>query len=248
MVINSTANIVKLLVLNSRYLTIVGFPKYLYYFSRMKDILKLSFFAGIAISLGGTVFLNVGGVAGAVLFAFGLITVVYYKLKLYTGTAGFIKKGELKDLLLILLGNIIGCFFTAMTVKLCASDVVVLSFDALSQTSQSTGNAITVAADGIVQKRLATGPIKCGILGIWCGMIMTTAVNFARKGQMLPLLFGVPLFILCGFTHCIADAFYYCAASWDAVSAQPLKLLITYLFTVLGNFAGCNLYRLFVKE
>lgn len=126
----------------------------------MKDILKLSIFAGIAISLGGTVFLNVGGVAGAVLFAFGLITVVYYKLKLYTGTAGFIKKGELKDLLLILLGNIIGCFFTAMTVKLCASDVVILSFDALSQTSQSTGNAITVAADGIVQKRLATGPIK----------------------------------------------------------------------------------------
>ncbi|MBO5932158.1 MAG: formate/nitrite transporter family protein [Bacteroidaceae bacterium] len=214
----------------------------------MKEILKLSIFAGIAISLGGTVFLNVGGVAGAVLFAFGLITVVYYKLKLYTGTAGFIKKGELKDLLLILLGNIIGCFFTAMTVKLCASDVVILSFDALSQTSQSTGNAITVAADGIVQKRLATGPVKCGILGIWCGMIMTTAVNFARKGQMLPLLFGVPLFILCGFTHCIADAFYYCAASWDAVSAQPLKLLITYLFTVLGNFAGCNLYRLFVKE
>lgn len=153
-----------------------------------------------------------------------------------------------KDLLLILLGNIIGCFFTAMTVKLCASDVVILPFDALSQTSQSTGNAITVAADGIVQKRLATGPVKCGILGIWCGMIMTTAVNFARKGQMLPLLFGVPLFILCGFTHCIADAFYYCAASWDAVSAQPLKLLITYLFTVLGNFAGCNLYRLFVKE
>ena len=248
MVINSTANIVKLLVLNSRYLTIVGFPKYLYYFSRMKDILKLSIFAGIAISLGGTVFLNVGGVAGAVLFAFGLITVVYYKLKLYTGTAGFIKKGELKDLLLILLGNIIGCFFTAMTVKLCASDVVILSFDALSQTSQSTGNAIIVAADGIVQKRLATGPVKCGILGIWCGMIMTTAVNFARKGQMLPLLFGVPLFILCGFTHCIADAFYYCAASWDAVSAQPFKLLITYLFTVLGNFAGCNLYRLFVKE
>ena len=211
-------------------------------YANMKETLKLSIFAGISISLGGAVFLNVGGVAGAVLFAFGLLTVVHYKLKLYTGTAGFIKKGELNDLLLILGGNIIGCFITAMTVKFCASDVVMLSTDVFSQ------NSITFAADAIVQKRLATGPVKCGILGIWCGMIMTTAVNFARKGQMLPLLFGVPLFILCGFTHCIADAFYYCAASWDAVCAQPIKLLVTYLFTVLGNFAGCNLYRLFVKE
>lgn len=217
-------------------------------YANMKETLKLSIFAGISISLGGAVFLNVGGVAGAVLFAFGLLTVVHYKLKLYTGTAGFIKKGELNDLLLILGGNIIGCFITAMTVKFCASDVVMLSTDVLSQPKESVINSITVAADAIVQKRLATGPVKCGILGIWCGMIMTTAVNFARKGQMLPLLFGVPLFILCGFTHCIADAFYYCAASWDAVCAQPIKLLVTYLFTVLGNFAGCNLYRLFVKE
>ena len=217
-------------------------------YANMKETLKLSIFAGISISLGGAVFLNVGGVAGAVLFAFGLLTVVHYKLKLYTGTAGFIKKGELNDLLLILGGNIIGCFITAMTVKFCASDVVLLSTDVFSQPKESVINSITVAADAIVQKRLATGPVKCGILGIWCGMIMTTAVNFARKGQMLPLLFGVPLFILCGFTHCIADAFYYCAASWDAVCAQPIKLLVTYLFTVLGNFAGCNLYRLFVKE
>lgn len=217
-------------------------------YANMKETLKLSIFAGISISLGGAVFLNVGGVAGAVLFAFGLLTVVHYKLKLYTGTAGFIKKGELNDLLLILGGNIIGCFITAMTVKFCASDVVMLSTDVFSQPKESVINSITVAADAIVQKRLATGPVKCGILGIWCGMIMTTAVNFARKGQMLPLLFGVPLFILCGFTHCIADAFYYCAASWDAVCAQPIKLLVTYLFTVLGNFAGCNLYRLFVKE
>lgn len=220
----------------------------MHYFSGMKEILKLSIFAGIAISLGGTVFLNVGSIAGAVLFAFGLLTVVHYKLKLYTGTAGFIKKGEFKDLLLILSGNIIGCFFTAMTVKHCASDIMILSFDNLLQNNPTSGNAIITAADGIVQKRLATGPVKCGILGIWCGMIMTTAVYFARKGQMLPLLFGVPLFILCGFTHCIADAFYYCAASWEAITAQPLKLLITYIFTVLGNFAGCNLYRLFIKE
>ena len=58
------------------------------------NIIETGILAGIAISVGGTVFLKVGGIIGAVLFAFGLTTVVYYKLKLYTGTAGFIQKGR----------------------------------------------------------------------------------------------------------------------------------------------------------
>ena len=40
----------------------------------------LAILAGICIAIGGTVNLKVGGVAGAVLFAFGLTTVVYYGL------------------------------------------------------------------------------------------------------------------------------------------------------------------------
>ena len=40
----------------------------------------LAILAGICIAIGGTVNLRVGGVAGAVLFAFGLTTVVYYGL------------------------------------------------------------------------------------------------------------------------------------------------------------------------
>ena len=56
----------------------------------MFDIFRSAIFAGICISVGGIVNLTVGGIAGAVLFAFGLLTVVSYSLKLYTGTAGFI--------------------------------------------------------------------------------------------------------------------------------------------------------------
>ena len=41
----------------------------------------LSILAGICISIGCVVNLRVGGVAGAVLFAFGLTTVVYYGLR-----------------------------------------------------------------------------------------------------------------------------------------------------------------------
>ena len=47
-------------------------------------ILRSAALAGLCISIGCVVNLRVGGVAGAALFAFGLLAVVHYKLKLYT--------------------------------------------------------------------------------------------------------------------------------------------------------------------
>jgi formate/nitrite transporter FocA (FNT family) len=70
---------------------------------------------------------------------------------------------------------------------------------------------------------------------------MTTAVEFARKGKMLPLLLGVPVFILCGFAHSIADAFYFLVSPSEQV--LQASVLIVYVSEVLGNFVGCNLYR-----
>ena len=46
--------------------------------------------AGICISFGGTIYLRVGGVAGAVLFAFGLIAVITSGLNLFTGKSQFV--------------------------------------------------------------------------------------------------------------------------------------------------------------
>ncbi|MCF0208113.1 MAG: formate/nitrite transporter family protein [Bacteroidaceae bacterium] len=195
----------------------------------MINTIRLAIFAGIAIAIGGTVFLNVGGVEGAVLFAFGLLTVVHYKLKLYTGTAGYVTRSTWGSLGVILFSNIVGCFLTALLVR--------YSLPSLVET-----------ADAILQKRLALGPVKCGLLGIGCGLIMTTAVEFGRKQQWLPLLFGVPVFILCGFTHCIADAFYYCMASTTLLADNAANVLLVYISIVLGNLAGCNLYRLFVSK
>ena len=60
-----------------------------------------SLLAGFCISIGCIVNLMVGGgIPGAVLFTFGLITVVHYKYALYTGTAGFIKNFD--DLLVFI--------------------------------------------------------------------------------------------------------------------------------------------------
>lgn len=90
----------------------------------MIKLLRSSIFAGIAIGTAGFGFLasgvqaeTYGPLVGAVLFCFGLLTVVGYRLKLYTGTAGFIKKNEVGTLFLILLGNIIGCLCAALLAR-----------------------------------------------------------------------------------------------------------------------------------
>ena len=77
---------------------------------------------------------------------------------------------------------------------------------------------------------------------------MTTTVRFARKGHFLPLLFGVPLFIVCGFPHCMADAFIYMTAPASFLIDNVWAILPMYICIVIGNFIGCNLYRIVLEK
>ena len=193
------------------------------------SILRSAFMAGICIGLAGFGYLAEKGIIGAVVFSFGLLAVVGYKLKLYTGTAGFFHRGEFAQLLLILIGNIIGCLAVGLLARCSPMQI------------QET-------AQDVLEGRLATGPLFGGLLAVGCGFIMTTVVTFARKGNNMPLLFGIPLFINCGFPHCIADAFYYLCVPFDFLYANLTAVLIFYICIVIGNFIGCNLYRFIMQE
>lgn len=202
----------------------------------MFKLLRSSVLSGITIGLAGFGFLAsgiqseaYGPLFGSVLFSFGLLTVVGYKLRLYTGTAGFIKKGEVGMLLMILLGNILGCLCSALLARVTPMD-------------------IQGAAQKILELRLSVGALRCGLLGIGCGFMMTTSVRFAREKHYLPLLFAVPLFIVCGFTHCIADAFYYLCVPVSFLKAHAWEVLGVYGCIVLGNLIGCNLYRIVLAK
>ncbi len=200
----------------------------------MKDTFRSSVLSGIAVAIAGWGFLAVPNIIGAVLFSFGLLTVVNYKLKLYTGTAGFVplryKDGRSRwlkaigELLFILGANIFGCLLVSLLTRLSPME--------LGEQAQK-----------ILESRLAIGPLHAGLLAIGCGFIMTTVVTFAREGKPLTLLFGVPLFINCGFPHCLADAFYYMTVPVDYTLAHLGEVAVLYPCLVIGNFIGCNLYR-----
>ena len=191
----------------------------------MKNLIHSAIMAGICIGIAGFGYLAVGGIVGAVTFAFGLLAVVHYRLKLYTGTAGFFVKGELLQLCTILLMNIVGCLLVALMARMSPMP-------------------LQEAAQHILEGRLNAGIVQSGVLAIGCGFIMTTAVKWGREGKFLPLLFGVPLFIICGFPHCVADAFYYLCVPVEYLTANAGQVLLLYASIVLGNFIGCNLYRL----
>ena len=191
----------------------------------MKNLIHSAIMAGICIGIAGFGYLAVGGIVGAVTFAFGLLAVVHYRLKLYTGTAGFFAKGELAQLCTILAMNIVGCLLVALMARMSPMP-------------------LQEAAQHILEGRLNAGIVQSGVLAIGCGFIMTTAVKWGREGKFLPLLFGVPLFIICGFPHCVADAFYYLCVPVDYLTANAGQVLLLYAAIVLGNFIGCNLYRL----
>lgn len=198
----------------------------------MVKTLRSAIFAGIYIGTAGFGYLTAGvqsfgSLFGSILFALGLLAIVGYRLKLFTGTAGFIKRDEVGTLAIILIGNIIGCFLMGLITRV-----------------SPMGEDIQVAATNILNTRISTGTIGCGILAIGCGILMTTAVTFARQKNFIPLLLSVPLFIVCGFPHCVADAFYYLTIpnSWT------VELIGIYLSTVLGNAIGCNLYRIILTK
>lgn len=194
----------------------------------MRQFLSMSVFAGLLIGVAGLVYLRVGGLAGAVLFAFGLLSVVMCRAQLFTGKAGYLPYRESWRLVPMLLGNAIGCFVAAVIAMYVAN------------------NTVEGHLDTILSARLDASWHAIAVTSIGTGLIMTLSVYGARKGHYLPLLFGVPVFIMCGLPHCVADAFYYSLAL--VLGKFDTMMLWAWLWAIVGNYIGCNLPRWFMSK
>ena len=186
---------------------------------------RKSFFAGILIGLGACGYLALGGLPGAIIFAFGLIGVVLSGSLLFTGRASVMKLSETGSLVMIWLFNILACILLGLLMM-------------------SLGGEPVERAQTAVAGRLAQGPWRSFLRAVGCGLIIDIAVWMYRTTKnILPVLFGVPLFIVCGFYHSIADVVYLVAAwKWSP------DILWYYPVIVLGNYAGCNVRRLILPK
>ena len=184
-----------------------------------KEFLR-SILAGVYISLAGVVFLKVGGILGAILFGFGLLGVIQTGSLLYTGRIFW--EDDLRTLGGVLGGNILGCFLVG--------SIVSYSYPELKET-----------AEVIINSRINDNLPAVFMKGSFCGLIMTTAVMGAKEKNWYPLLLGIPVFILSGFYHSVADAFYF-------MLSPKLDYLMSWIFIVFGNWIGGKLYFLWIAK
>ena len=194
----------------------------------MKQICKTfvsAVLAGVCIALGGTVFLlTESRLAGALLFTVGLFTICTCGLSLFTGRVCYVfqRGGAYAAALpVVWLGNLAG---TALV--------------ALAERATRIGLALQSAAETVCAAKLGDTPGSVFLLAVFCNVLIYLAVDgFAKNphelGKYLALFFGVVVFILCGFEHCVANMYYFTAAGVWSLRTLGYLLLMT-----AGNAVG----------
>lgn len=181
--------------------------------------------AGVAIAIGGGVFLSVDNrVVGSALFTVGLFTVCSFGLNLYTGKVCYVfenRPAYTLDVVIIWLGNLVGTFVTARLFLLTR-----------------VGAAMAARAAQLCEAKLGDGLLSIFILAVFCNIMIFIGVDGYKRvshevGKYLALFLGVMVFILCGFEHCVANMFYFSVAG-----AWSLRTLGYLLVMTLGNALG----------
>ena len=184
------------------------------------ELINKSIGAAILISLGNYALLKLGNPIGPVIFALGLLGVCYMGQNLFTGKCGFLIQDKIKltDLLIILLVNLIAGYLLGLLYSTVDKEVFT--------------NAVNKVATWEVS-------ISFFVKAILCGVIMYIAVLMYKKGTPLGIIFGIPLFIFCGFQHCIANVI-----TMGVARTFDLSLIIA----IIGNFVGSLIMWYFSKD
>ena len=186
---------------------------------RKIEIINKSIGAALLIALGNYALLKLGNPIGPVIFAFGLLGVCYMNQNLFTGKCGFVIENKMPiiELLVILIINLLFGYLFGLMFSVTDTEIV--------------KNAVLKVSTWNVS-------FPFFIKSFLCGVIMYIAVYMYKKGTPLGIIYGIPLFIFCGFQHCIANIITLGVAhTFDA----------SILICILGNFIG-SLFMWFISR
>lgn len=178
----------------------------------MKSIL-----AGMFIALGCCAYISIPDkLIGALCFSMGLLGIRLFKLDLYTGkTQFFLKRGSKyspASIFWIFIGNIFGVY-------------IIYWLSILSPVSIA-GKAIGESKNLIPWATLIFNSIMCGAL-------MTIATY--KETPLWISSLAVVAFIMAGFNHSIADAFYFMlVGGWEALA----KVCVIAIGNLIGGRAA----------
>ena len=187
---------------------------------KYKELITKSVGASILISLGVYSLLKMGTPIGPVLFTLGLLGVCYMGLNLFTGKCGFLISDKIKpiDLTLILIVNLLSGFLIGLMYSITDPEIYKAAVAKVSTWDFS---------------------LSFFIKSMMCGVIMYISVLMYKKGTPLGIIFGIPLFIFCGFQHCIANI----------ITLGVARSIHSSIFLcILGNFIGSLIMWYFSKD
>jgi len=185
---------------------------------------------GACIAFGCIAYLSVDNkVVGSMLFTVGLFIVCTFGLNLFTGKVCYIfERGRdyALNIPLIWLGNLTGTGLVAAAVNLTRIAPIAKKAAVMCQT------------------KLNDSPLSILILAVFCNFFIFVGVdgfnnNPHELGRYISLFFGVMVFILCSFEHCVANMFYFSVAgAWSG------KTVLYLLIMTLGNAVGGIIFPL----
>ncbi len=182
--------------------------------------------AGFSISIGGTVFLLCESkIVGALFFTVGLFCVCAFGFHLFTGKVCYAfdnGRSYALKLPIIWLGNLAGALITGFL-----------------EMQTRLGPALTEKAAAVCQTKLGQGLLSAFILAIFCNIMIFVAVEGYKSiphelGKYLAIFFGVTIFVICGFEHCVANMYYFTVGkAWSMETG--LYLLVMTAGNALGG-------------
>lgn len=183
--------------------------------------------AGICITLGCAVFLGLpeNKYAGAALFAVALLCICYKGYNLYTGKIGFIPEVHDKNAIISLFAGLLGNLAAVTAFGL----LLRVGVPGLGET-----------AEIICESKLSQNAVQTFLRGVFCGMLMYLAVSVYREHKTVTgIIFCIPVFILSGFEHSVADACYFAVA----MTFSP-RVIIFIALAIVGNTVGAMILPL----
>ena len=193
----------------------------------------MSLCSGIMIGVGGTAFLLAcslfevwGKLIGSILFSLGILCIVMFEMKLFTGLISDIPEMGVKNLWKLpvcFLGNMLGVLFAAVLVYYSplADKVVPQAQELISVKINAEYWAINALCSAIL-----------------CGFLITLSIGSVkyapRKGlsTTVGVTFPIIVFAFCGFDHSVANMLYIFFLGFSGRAVAYL------LMCVLGNILG----------
>ena len=171
-----------------------------------------SVFAGILIGLAAIV--SAYASQPQIIFAVGLISVIYCRGSLYTGMIGKAHLSEYKQIILVLLGNLMGVW------TMCGYTIGFINIELFTKS---------------IQIKESFTLLYVLVSSIFCGILMCVATILNSNRNILVIVFCIAAFILGKFPHCIADTFYL---SLDGIDLHDIIYIV---HAIIGNTVGAKL-------